>query len=129
MKTLSGITWAVCLSLSLVVGLAVAADSMDQLVVKIQVAPKTFLLQSSQGGEITVHAEIAYSSVDRTSISMNGVEVKWTKADSRGELVAKFDEDALKAIVSPPEATMVLVGYTIGGEPFTGRAVVSVRDQ
>jgi len=53
--------------------------------------------------------------------------VAWTKADCRGELVAKFDEAAVKAIVEPPSATLTLTGMTIDGDEFSGSDTVKVR--
>lgn len=94
--------------------------------VVVAVAPQTLLLSSVQGGEITVHATIAYSKVDKSSVTLNDIPVKWTKADSRGELVAKFDEAAVKAIVSAPSAVLTLKGVTVDGEAFEGSATVRV---
>ncbi len=94
--------------------------------VVIAVAPQTLLLSSVQGGEITVHVTIAYSRVDKSSVTLNGIPVKWTKADSRGELVAKFDEAAVKAIVSAPSAVLTLKGVTVDGEAFEGSDTVRV---
>ena len=94
--------------------------------VTIAVAPHTLLLSSIQGGEVTVHAEIAYGRVETASITLNGVAVKWTKSDARGELVAKFDEDEVKAIVTAPSADLTLRGMTVDGEPFEGTDTVRV---
>ena len=94
--------------------------------VAVVVAPKTLLLSELQGGEITVHATIAYSQVDCATLTLNGIPVTWTKADSRGELVAKFDEAAVKAIVSAPSAVLTLKGATVDGEAFEGSATVRV---
>lgn len=105
-----------------------AADSAPTQTVNIEIAPKAMLLNTTQGGEVTVHSEIAYSAVDHASLTLGGIAVSWTKSDSRGELVAKFDEGAVKAIVAPPAATLELAGFTAGGEYFTGSAVVAVRD-
>jgi hypothetical protein len=105
-----------------------AVDSAPNRTVNIEIAPKTLLLGSTQGGEVTVHAEIAYSAVDHASLTLGGIAVSWTKSDSRGELVAKFDEGAVKAIVTPPAATLELAGFTADGEYFSGSAVVAVRD-
>ena len=46
----------------------------------------------------------------KASLTLNGVEVWWTKSDSQGNLVAKFDVDSVKAIVKVPSATLELTG-------------------
>ena len=94
--------------------------------VVIAVAPQTMLLSSIQSGEVTVHVEIAHSRVDCATITMNGVPVMWTKADSRGELVAKFDEEMVKGVVEVPSTVLTLKGLTVEGEPFEGSDEVRV---
>jgi hypothetical protein len=59
-------------------------------------------------------------------LALNGVPVSWTKADSRGNLVGKFAESAIKAIVSPPGEVMTLTGSTKDGEAFSGSDSVKV---
>jgi len=94
----------------------------------ILVSPQTLLLNSSQGGLVTVHAAIPYNQVDTFSIELGGVAAEFTKADARGDLVAKFDEDAIKALVSPPSAVLALTGVTVDGEAIYGEDEVQVRD-
>ena len=113
---------------AMVFGLATAlAAGPAALEVDVQVAPHTLLLSSYQGGEVTVHAAIAYGEVDTESVTLNGIAVSWTKADCRGELVAKFDEEAVKAIVDAPSATLTLSGMTLDGEIFSGSDTVKVK--
>ncbi|MBD3298669.1 MAG: hypothetical protein GF341_08450 [candidate division Zixibacteria bacterium] len=92
----------------------------------IDIAPKVIHM-NSQGGTFTVHGEIPLSRVDRNSIAMNGLYPYLVKADARGELVAKFDIDAVKRIVSPPETAMTFTGLTVDGTSFVGTATVRVR--
>lgn len=99
--------------------------------VDIQVSPSTINL-AYQGTVVTVHAEIPYAGVVTASLELNGVEVWWTKADARGELVAKFDVDRVKDIVSPPSAELKLIGVvntSTGQVPFSGTDTVKVIDQ
>lgn len=92
----------------------------------IKVSPNTIVI-ASDGDWITVHTNIAYGSVDTSSLTLNGVPVAWTKSDLRGNLVAKFGQADIKAIIEPPEVTLELSGLTTGGEPFTGSDTVTVR--
>jgi hypothetical protein len=92
----------------------------------VKVSPNTIVI-ASDGDWITVHTNIAYSSVDTSTVTLNGVPVAWTKSDLRGNLVAKFAQADIKAIIAPPEATLVLSGLTSGGEPFTGSDTVAVK--
>lgn len=113
-----------CVVFALAVGSAVCAT----LNVEVQVAPQTLRLGEDQGGYVTVHAAIAYSQVDTTSLTLNGVPADYTKSDNRGELVAKFPEWSIKDIVEIPSATLTLSGQTVAGEPLAGSDVVRVVD-
>jgi hypothetical protein len=101
-----------------------AAEAEGEIFVKV--SPNTIVI-ASPGDWITVHTDIAYGSVDTSSITLNGVAVAWTKSDLRGNLVAKFAQADIKAIIAPPEVTLTLSGLTNGGEPFTGSDTVAVR--
>jgi hypothetical protein len=113
---------------ALVLTFAAVSAVCATLDVKVEAAPQTLLLDADQGGYVTIHAAIAYGLVDRDSLTLNGVPVDYTKADSRGELVAKFPEWAVKDIVDAPSATLVLCGLTVDGESFEGCDVVRVID-
>lgn len=91
----------------------------------IVVSPST-LVMGSQGVWVTVHADIPYSIVDGATVTLNGVEVSATFADNQGELVAKFQIDAIKGTVSPPSATVELVAYTYAGERFAATDTIRV---
>lgn len=95
--------------------------------IDILVSPQTILLGADQGGEVSVHAEIAYSSVDTDSLALNGVPAVSAGSDARGDLVAKFSEDAIKAIVAPPSTILTMTGATLNGGTFTGSDEVMVR--
>ena len=92
----------------------------------IAVSPQTIVLGLDKGASVTVHTDIPLGVVDRTSIELSGVPSSYTKADSRGNLVAKFHQEEIEAIVSPPEATLVLTGMTEDGVPFSGSDTVRV---
>ena len=113
---------------SLFFTLAAVTALCATLDVAVQIAPMKLLLGADQGGYVTVHAAIAYGLVDTDSLTLNGVPVDYTKSDNRGELVAKFPEVAVKDIVAPPCAELVLSGMTIDGESFSGADVVQVVD-
>ena len=118
----------IMLSFALGLVLASLAGAQATNTVAVQVAPHTMLLSSSQADFVTVHAEIAYGLVDTSTLTLNGVVVAWTKADSRGELVAKFREADVKAVLSSPETTLTLRGMTVAGGEFSGEDTVKVRD-
>ena len=92
----------------------------------VAVSPQTLILGVDQGGWVSVHTDIPYGSVDLSSLALNGVMVSWTKADSTGNLVGKFKEAAIKAIVTPPEEVMTLTGVSKEGVAFVGSDSVRV---
>jgi hypothetical protein len=92
----------------------------------VAVSPQTLLLSSDQGGRVTVHTSIPCSSVDRGTLALNGVPVSSVGADALGHLVAGFDEAAIKAVVTPPEAVMTLTGSYTDGTAFAGSDTVRV---
>lgn len=93
--------------------------------IAIQVSPGTVSL-ASQGTWVTIHADIRYAVVAGYTVEPNGVPVKVVKADTLGELVAKFPLDAVKQIIAPPSAELVLVGQTRDSTPFIGRTTINV---
>ena len=107
-------------------GSRLSAEATSASVINIKVSPNTIVLKSV-GEWVTVHTDIALSLVDTSTLSLNGVEVAWTKADAKGYLVAKFTQASIKAIVESPEATLQLRGFTKGGVEFTGSDTVGVR--
>jgi hypothetical protein len=119
-----------------VVGLWTGAAPADEppgaVSVAIQVSPSTINL-AYEGTVVTVHADIPYAGVVTSSLYMNGVQVWWTKSDSQGNLVAKFDVGSVKSIVAPPSAQLELVGTVETREgdvfDFGGTDSVKVIDQ
>ena len=98
-------------------------------VISIQVAPSTLNLKSG-GTLVTVHTDIAYGSVLAASVTLNGIEISWWKADDCGNFVAKFDSDEVKALYEDfelPETVIVtLEGLTSDGEAFSGTDTITV---
>jgi hypothetical protein len=111
----------------LVISLVAGACYAETMEINIIVQPKTIVI-ASDSEWLTVHTDIALSAVDTGSIMINDIPVSWTKADARGQLVAKFDINVIKASVTAPEATFVLTGLTTSGVPFTGTDTVPVND-
>ncbi len=117
-------------ALGLVIGLVVGVtgarrEALAAETVAIVVSPSTIYI-GSLGGGVTVHAEIPYSTVAGATVSLNGLPVRATFADNRGDLVAKFDLAQVKDIVAPPSATLTLTGVTKDGVPFTGTDTIRV---
>ncbi|MBU0717615.1 MAG: hypothetical protein KJ749_05140 [Planctomycetes bacterium] len=96
--------------------------------IAITVSPKTIVLGCEKGDRITVHTDISLTEVDRESLTLNGVAPVLVKADNQGNLVAKFDQESIEALVAPPGATLTLTGATIDHVPFSGSDDVRVID-
>ena len=100
-------------------GLSLSAYGFE---IEIDVAPNVLNIES-QGTVVTVHTDIAYGSVDVSSVFLNGVEISSWKADNRGNFVAKFLMDEIKTLdglAIGDYNVLVLVGYTKDYEEFVG---------
>jgi hypothetical protein len=91
---LMALTCAACSDTSIVAPAAAdnatsRADLPGSLEIPIQISPATLILDSP-GTWVTVHAEIAYGDVDHLSLTMNGVDLTYSKSDNCGDLVVKF---------------------------------------
>jgi hypothetical protein len=99
--------------------------------ITIQVAPSTINIQSC-GEVVTVHTNIAYSSVLGGSVTLNNVPISWWKADNQGNFVAKFEMIEVKALADtgdlqvPGENELTLVGTTTDGATFIGTESITV---
>ena len=82
----------------------------------VSISPQTLLLSWEQSGSVTVHTNIPL--VGQPSVTLEGIPARVVFADSRGELVAKFSEAAVEAVVAPPEATLTLCvdGVDVGSD-------------
>lgn len=122
-------------ALTLIAGLvtAPAAGGADDtpIGIEIEIAPSVLNLASS-GVWVTVHADIALADVDvddDVSVTLDGVPVVVVKADSHGDLVAKFDLDAVKDILfAPSTVDLELTGFKKDGTPFSGEDTIRVVD-
>jgi hypothetical protein len=117
--------------LLLVIALGTSVGRADDQI-GIQVSPSTINL-AYEGTWVTVHADIPYGAVLTASLTLNDVPVRWTKADSRGDLVAKFEAGSVKGIFDnvalPATAILKLCGVTRDGVPFFGTDTVLVINQ
>ena len=96
-------------------------------VITIQVSPQTILIGADQAELVTVHADIPYNTVAKDlSITLDAIEVTYTKSDLRGDLVAKFNSSAIKGALKPGTATLTLSGTKTDGTGFTGSCEVRV---
>ena len=94
--------------------------------VQIVISPHALVIKSP-GTVVTVHTNLGYYTVDHGSLELNGIPVSWTKIDSCGDLVAKFDMNAVKEIVNPPSATLTLTGCLKDGTEFAASDTIVVR--
>jgi len=93
----------------------------------ITISPKTLVLSHDSCG-VTVHTNIAIGLVDCDSLLLEGIAPYLTKADNRGDLVAKFDADAVKAIVEPGQVTLTLTGRLADDSPFAASDTIRVKE-
>jgi hypothetical protein len=117
----------IALSLGVVCAAGGLADAQS-LAVDVTISPSTIVL-GAPGEWITAHTDIPFALVDCSTVALNGVAVVVTKADARGDLVAKFRRAEIEAIVAPPEAVLLLTGTTKQGECFAGSDMVVVVEQ
>jgi hypothetical protein len=123
-RLLAGIS-VLMLGMAILTGPAYSGGRSDDPL-GVAVSPQTMILDAEQGS-VSVHTSIPFSSVDKTkSVTLNGVEAIYIKADDCGNLVAKYDEFEIKAIISPPAEVMVLKGFYTGGGTFSGSDTVRV---
>ena len=95
--------------------------------IAIQCSPAVVNLSTTPNGNwFTVHADIAYSAVDKATVELNGIPVNWTKVDNQGYLVAKFLLGDVRSILVRGNNTLTLSGNTVDGGIFTGSTSVLV---
>lgn len=95
--------------------------------VSIKISPNTIILEADVVW-VTVHTNIPLSKVDCSTLVLNDIPVAWTKADAKGNLVAKFHHSEVEEIVEPPQATLTLTGATKDGVLFSGSDTIAVRE-
>ena len=104
-------------------GVYAADDETETIVIKV--SPSVIVLDS-EGAWVTVHADIRYWVVDTLSLYLNDIPVTFTKADDRGDLVAKFSLDDVKEILTVGEVELKMCGTTKDDEAFEGVDTVRV---
>ena len=60
-------------------------------------------------------------------MQLEGISPYLTKADSRGELVAKFRASSVKSVVEPGRVTLTLTGLFADGTAFAASDTITVR--
>ncbi|WP_236848616.1 hypothetical protein [Candidatus Thiodictyon syntrophicum] len=114
----------------LVAGLMLCASAWQAQAFEtvIQVSPSALNIGSA-GNVVTVHTEVPYGDVEVHSVYLNGVLIASSKADDRGNFVAKFDIDAIKTLnglIIGGDNKLTLTGLTTYGEAFSGTDWVRV---
>lgn len=115
--------------LGLVVGIAWMGSGgyiLAQVSAEITVSPQTLVLSSNSTAWVTVHTNLPYSSVESASVTLDGIQIAWSKADARGDFVAKFQIGEVKGIAVPPSVELTLAGTLKDGQTFSGSDVVPV---
>jgi hypothetical protein len=117
--------WA--LGMAIVMLAAPTICSAEDILITIEIAPATLNLQSN-GKVVTVHTDIAYSDIDVYTVYLQDVPINSSKADDRGNFVAKFLIDDIKGIdlVINDYNTLELVAKTTNGDLVSGDADVLV---
>lgn len=116
--------WIIILSL---VTFSLAEQVYNTLEITIDVSPNVLNLQSS-GKVVTVHTNIAYGTVEASSVYLNDVEISGWKSDLCGNFVAKFNIDDIKTLplIINDYNTFTLSGVTKLGESFSGSQEILV---
>ncbi len=95
--------------------------------IEIQVSPNTLNLQNP-GEWVTIHTDLAYSSVISASVELNGVPISWSKSDNQGFFVAKFVMSQIKnldGLTIGEYNSLTLTGESSDG-PFSGTRAIMV---
>lgn len=96
--------------------------------VNIMVSPNVLALTSRTTADLTVHADVKWALVDAASVTLNGLPALSVFADDCGDLVAKFDRDAVKALANgSPEITLTLTAVLMDGTEIVGSDTIRVR--
>lgn len=113
------------LALVLLAVAAFAATPPTVMDIYLKLSPAALVI-GGPGEWVTAHTDIAFSSVDGTSVALAGIEAVSVFADDRGQLVAKFRQADIEALVAPPSATLTLTGLTVDGVSFAGTDTIRV---
>lgn len=124
MKTIR-ITLLLALIIGIGSGVILANKAADGDGICIVISPNTLKL-SKNTACVTVHTNVPIGLVNCDSLQLEEISPVLTKADSLGHLVAKFDDEAIKAIVQPGQATLTLSGLLADGSSFTASDTITV---
>ena len=116
----------------LMIGMLIPVNIFSQQVIEIQVSPNILNLQSN-GVVVTIHTDIPFSDVEASSVKLEGVGIQSWKADNQGYFVAKFNMEAVKALVDQEDLelginTVTLMGTTKSDATFSGSKDVLIID-
>lgn len=117
-KIFFSLTWLVALSIAV---FCLAPTEGHALEITIDIAPNVLNIQST-GVVVTVHTDIASGYVNAPTVCLNGISISSWKADNRGNFVAKFSMEDVKALPLAIDAlnTFTMDGETTSGENFWG---------
>ena len=121
-----------CSALGLSGLLTTSAAAQDALTITMKVSPNA-IVPVSQGGCVSVHADIAYSAVAPGSVELTidddptVITPYLVFADLQGNLVAKFNLATIKGMVEPPKAEFHMTGELLLGGTFSGTDDIAVR--
>ena len=124
MKRITSLALGVALALCFLAA-AASTNAFAPLPIDVQASPQS-IMPDSVTPYMTIHTDIKLSVVDRSTLELSGLPVARVTVDNQGNLVAKVEMAALKEIVSPPSARLVLTGLTKDGLPFEGSDTVTV---
>ena len=118
-------TGILLLAMSLVIGLTMGVFASKTI--EIVVSPNVLNLES-EGGVLTIHADLAYSLVSKVGLEVNKqvVPILYTFPDSRGDLVVKCSIQTVKNMVSEGTATFDLSVTAKDGETYFGTDTITV---
>lgn len=113
------------LAMSLVIGLTMGVFASETI--EIVVSPKVLNLDS-EGGVLTIHADIEYSKEAVVTVKVNGVgvDVTGTFEDNRGDLVVKCDLDDVKELLEEEEEATFALTVTVNDVDYIGTDTVKV---
>ena len=114
-----------CMAISLIFIQVPALCFGDEIT--IDVAPNVLNIKS-EGQVVTVHTDIVYGVVVFHTVFLNGVAISSSKADNRGNFVAKFLMEEIKELdlTTDDYNTLTLLGLTTDGEGFLGEQEIKV---
>jgi len=93
----------------------------------ISISPQTLVL-SGPVGCVSVHTNLPIGLVENETVALDGVAPYLVTADALVDLVAKFDAEVVKSLVSPGEVTLTLSGVLADGTVFSASDTIMVKE-